>query len=308
MSLTSGRCTLAVACVTLACEATGFEPEYVVDTLRVLGVQADKPFAAPNDAVHLTTLWADPLGNGRPITWAWGTCLNPGSSQITDCAAALQTLTLGTDSFDVTVPPNALDGLPASAPVGEFGVVFAACAGHLALVPNPQNGAPVTCTDDTGAYVNRDGFVWGGMRIVVVVGASNANPTIDKVFIDGTEWAQDFAWPIESCTATDPSNCPTTAQHDLAYTATADSIETYDIGAGPVSEQLVGWFYVSQGSLSAGYASPDTDDAGAIVSPPTFEMSFAPTRSDRSHPVHLWLVLRDDRGGITFTQRQFAWK
>jgi hypothetical protein len=299
---------LVALCMVLACEATGFEPEYVVDTLRVLGVQADKPFAAPGESVHMTTFAADPLGNGRPVTWAWGTCLNPGSTQITDCAIALRTLTLGTDSFDAVVPADALAGLPGVVPVGEFGIVFAACAGTITLVRNAATGAPVTCTGPSGNAVGREGFVWGGLRVVVVSGLRNANPAIDKVFIDGTEWAPGFSWPIEACTAKNATDCLPSAQHNLAYTATPNSIETYDIGSGPVAEQLVGWFYVSQGSLAAGYANPDSDDAGAPTSPPTFQVSFAPTLSDQTHPVQLWLVLRDDRGGITFAQRQFAWK
>jgi hypothetical protein len=139
----------------------------------------------------------------------------------------------------------------------------------------------------------------------VVQGETNANPTIAQVFMDGMEWPPGFAMPIQSCTSTDVTQC---IDHDLAYTATPDSIETYQGPNGPTEEQLVGWFYVSQGSLTAGYASPDTDDAGALTSPPTFEMQFGPTTSDTSHPVQLWLVVRDDRGGITFAQRQFAWK
>jgi len=300
--------SLMIACAALACEPTGFEPEYLVDTLRVLAVEADVPFAAPGQAVHLTTLWADPLGNGRPVNWAWGTCLNPGGLQITDCAAALQSLTLGSDSFDVTVPTNALDGLPPSEPIGELGVVFAACAGTITLAPNAANGAPVTCTDGTGAMVGRDGFMWGGTRIILVTGITNANPTIDKVFIDGSEWAPGFVWPIGACAATDPTQCLPSEQHDLAYTATADSAETYATPTGPETEELVGWFYVSQGTLTAGYAEPDEDDAGAPTTPETFEMSFAPTQSDETHPVHLWLVLRDNRGGLTFADRQFSWQ
>jgi hypothetical protein len=297
-----------LASLMLACEVSGFDSEYVIDTLRVLGVQADKPFALPGDSIHLTTFWADPLGNGRPISWAWGTCLNPGSTQINDCANALISLAAGTDSYDTTVPTNALDGLSPSEPLGEFGIIFAACAGTIALVPNADTGAPVTCTDSTGAVVGRDGFIWGGMRVVVVEGETNANPTIDKIFIDGMEWAPGYAPPIQPCTQTNLGDCPSSAQHVLAYAATSDSIETYFNGTANVQEQLIGWFYVSQGSLTAGYASPDSDDAGAVSTPPTFEMQFAPTLSDTTHPVQLWMVLRDDRGGITFAQRQFAWQ
>ena len=295
---------LLLGCLVLACEATGFDPEYLVNTLRVLAVQADASFAEPGQTVHLTTFWADPNGAGRPIQWAWGTCLNPGSTQIPDCAAALQTLAAGGDSFAATVPANGLDGVT----VGEFGIVFAACAGTIALVPNAANGAPVTCTDSNGNVVGRDGFVWGGTRITLVPGVTNQNPQIDTVSIDGTPWGTTDVPLIDGCDAKDADDCPTSTNHVFSYTATADSDETYDIGQGPETEQLIGWFYVTQGTLTAGYASPDTDDAGAQVAPPTFEMTFTPTLTDRSRPLQVYFVLRDDRGGLSFTRRQLAWK
>ncbi|HEY2368877.1 MAG TPA: hypothetical protein VGH87_20920, partial [Polyangiaceae bacterium] len=230
-----------LASVLFACEATGFEPEYQVDTLRVLAVQVDLPLAEPGESVHFTTMWADPNGLGRPISWAWGTCLDPGSAQIPDCAARLTTLALGTDSFSATVPMNALDGVP----VGELGVVFAACAGTLTLVPNKATGAPVTCTNASGV-VGREGFVWGGTRVTVVKGLRNQNPIIDQVLVDGNPWGKNDAIVL------DPS-----VTHALSYTPADGSAETWDIGTGPITEQLVGWFYVSAGSLIAGYASPD---------------------------------------------------
>jgi hypothetical protein len=276
---------LFALCVCLACEASGFEPEYLVDTLRVLAVKADASLAAPGDTVHFTTSWADPNGNGRAIAWAWGTCLNPGSTQITDCATALTSLGYGTDSFTATVPANALDGVP----VGEFGVVFAACAGKLALTPNPNTGAPVTCTDGNGGAIGRDGFMWGGTRVTVVTGLVNANPGIDQVFVDGNAWAR------SDIVALDPATT-----HVLSYTATAGSAETYDFGTGPITEQIVGWFYVTQGALAAGYASPDDSNAFAIT--------YTPPTTNRTKPVHVWFVLRDDRGGLTFDDRQLTWR
>jgi hypothetical protein len=289
----------------LACEPTGFEPEYVVDTLRVLAVQADASIAAPGQTVHFTTLSADPNGAGRAIQWAWGTCVNPGSSQVPDCADDLSSLAMGSDSFSATVPTNALDGIA----LGELGVIFAACAGTIALAPNAQNGAPVTCTDGNGALVGRDGFVWGGTRVSVLNGFVNANPQIDQIFFDGQPWSAASAPSIATCVEKDMSDCPADTTHVFSYTATPGSAETYDPGTGtPITEQLIGWFYVSQGSLTAGYASPDADDAGATIPPPTFEMQFAPTLSDRSHQIQVWLVLRDDRGGLSFGERSLSWQ
>jgi len=302
--MSARRAALMFGCALFACEATGFEPEYLVDTLRVLAVQADASIAAPGQTVHLSTLWADPHGGNRPIQWAWGTCLNPGSTQVPDCADALTQISIGTDAYAATVPANALDGIA----LGELGVIFAACAGTITLAPNATNGAPVTCTDDSGNLVGREGFVWGGSRVALAIGVTNQNPQIDQVFFDGQPWGANDAPPIATCTEQNLTDCPTTAQHVLSYDATSGSAETYDDGSGTETETLVGWFYVSQGSLTAGYASPDTDDAGTPTSPPTFEMQFAPTQSDTSTPVRVWLVLRDNRGGMSFTQRTLAWQ
>jgi len=278
------RVLLFGSCIVLACEASGFEPEYLVDTLRVLAVQTDLPLAEPGESVHFTTMWADPNGAGRPIAWAWGTCLNPGSAQIPNCAASMTSLSLGTDSFSATVPQNALDGVIA----GEFGVIFAACAGTITLSRNPANGAPVTCTDSSGV-VGRQGFVWGGTRVTVVRGLRNQNPGIDQVLVDGNAWGKNDALVL------DPS-----VTHAFTYTATDGSAETYDIGTGPITEQLVGWFYVTTGALVAGYSSPDASGA--------FDMTYTPPTSGRTRPVHLWLVLRDDRGGLSYTDRTFSWR
>jgi hypothetical protein len=303
------RARLLLFCALFACEATGFDPEYLVNTLRVLAIQADAPVAQPGQAVHLTTLWADPNGAGRPVQWAWGTCVNPGSTQIPDCAAALRTLALGGDSFSATVPTDALDGVT----VGEFGVVFAACAGTITLAPNAQNGAPVTCKDASGKVVGREGFVWGGTRITVFPGVTNQNPRIDSVSFDGAPWGPSDLPVLDACAEKHPEDCPASTRHVFSYTATPDSAESYDVGLGPQTEQLVGWFFVTQGSLDAGYASPLTadggaDDAGAPLSPPTFQMTFTPTLADPTQRLHVWLVLRDDRGGLSFTQREAVWR
>ncbi|HSQ64828.1 MAG TPA: hypothetical protein VLM85_16505 [Polyangiaceae bacterium] len=293
------RALLALLLGSLACEASGFETESVVDTLRVLAIEADLPIAVPGETVHLSTLWADPLGNGRPISWAWGVCVNPGATQIPACAAQLRSLSFGGDAFDVTVPADALDGLPPSAPIGEVGVVFAACAGTLTLVPN-ATGAPVSCTDAKGNAVGRDGFVWGGRRIIVVQGFRNQNPTLTKIFFDGVEWSPSYEPPIAPCAAKNVEGCPVDTQHVITYQMTQDSQETY--GAGLV-EDVVGWFYVSQGSLADAYLRPDTS-----TSIPTFQTEYAPTLSDTAHPVQMWFVLRDDRGGVTFAQRRLSWR
>src|SRR5262249_39285463 len=126
------------------CAPKDFTSASVVDTLRVLAVRADRPLAEPGETVALEALVADPRGAGRNVYFAYATCINPGSGEIAACAEHLGAFhsTLvdpdGHASFSLTVPSNAL----ASAPIGEVGIVFAACAGSFVDSPR-QPGAPI---------------------------------------------------------------------------------------------------------------------------------------------------------------------
>lgn len=73
------------------------------------------------ETVHLQATSYDPVG--CDITWAWARCSNPASSSVDACLAeiALTTIETGTppllasgvglDNVDVTIAPDALDGL-----------------------------------------------------------------------------------------------------------------------------------------------------------------------------------------------------
>src|SRR6185503_14191479 len=108
--------TLALA----GCDAT-FDPGTQVDSLRVLAVRADSPFAHPGDTVHLSALSYDPAA--RPISWAWAACPSPAGSSVEDCLdqvranAAQGELPVlargeGIDTVDVPIPADALAGIP----------------------------------------------------------------------------------------------------------------------------------------------------------------------------------------------------
>ncbi len=197
--------------------------------------------------------------------------------------------TLGTRSFDVTVPADALEGLPPEAPVGEVGVVFAACAGTL--LPAPTQTSPVSCVDAQGGAVGRQGFLWGGKRIVVVPGVRNQNPAIVRVRLDGVIWSESYVPVIDGCPRATLDDCPDALQHVFTVEVTPESRETY----GDQTEDLVAWFFVSQGEVQDDYLRPGDDFAAATA--------FAPTAADPSRPVEVWFVVRDDRGGVDFTHR-----
>ena len=80
-----------LAALSLASVACGpeFDPSNELKTLRVLGVQKDKPYAQPGDEVTLQMLWHDALGDrDRAVERAWvGGCVNPPGDLYYGCFA-----------------------------------------------------------------------------------------------------------------------------------------------------------------------------------------------------------------------------
>jgi hypothetical protein len=276
---------LAVASAA-ACSSDDFEPVSYVDTLRVLAVRADQSWAAPSETVHLDTLLADPTGGGRAVSWAWSTCLDPGSEELSACRAAAGPFTPGGPTLDVTVPASA-----STAP-GTVGVLFAACAGTLSMAPTAA--APVTCVDASGRTNDRGSFMWGEKRILVVDGVRNANPRIADVLLDGTSWRESGdVRSIAPCDQGHVSDCDASLRHRIEIVPAPGSAETVD----GQTELLVAFFFVSSGGVADDFARADVGklatDLATIHTPP-------------KTPATAWLVLRDDRGGVDWAVRSYA--
>jgi hypothetical protein len=264
-----------------SCTADAFDPSSHVDTLRVLAVRTDVPFARPGEHVKLEALVADPGGGGRPVRLAWGTCLNPGSAEIPACADEVSGFSIGGPTFDVDVPANA---------EGAFGVVFAACAGSF--VDGHRATAPIGCVDARGDAIGREGFMWGAKRVVVSADARNQNPQIAGLSVDGAPWTDGAALDVPACDGDDVADCAADRKRRLAITAAPGSAETY----GGSTEDLVAFFFVSQGQIDADFVR---------VKDGAFAVTFAAIHADAKKPVLVWVVLRDDRGGVDWVTR--AW-
>lgn len=163
-------------------------------TLRVLGVQKDKPYAQPGEAVNLQLLWHDP--KGRPddqIQRAFiGGCVNPPGDLYYGCfaqygqAGALPSLGAG-DSFQVDLPSDIIssrrDIEPGQPRYGLYIVFFAVCAGQLDIAtetdPNSagSTGLPLRCLDDDRNPLGSEDFVVGYSSIYSFEGVSNQNPS-----------------------------------------------------------------------------------------------------------------------------------
>ena len=115
----NARALLAAGALLVAgCQPALADRAVVVD-LRVLGVRAEPPEAAPGATVTFDTLVADPGGAGRELSYAWAIC-SPGDGGVGRCGDPANILALGSGlTATWTVPADALAGLDAdSARVG----------------------------------------------------------------------------------------------------------------------------------------------------------------------------------------------
>ena len=286
--------------------ASDFDPGSRVTTLRVLAVQADQPFAAPGEPVHLDALSYDP--QGRAITWGWATCVNPQASTVEGCLIKLAmdsaatgqppNFVMATDmtSFDFTVPSDALSSLPAAArAAAQVGIVSVACPGTLELGASSSD-IPFVCRDSSGRELGLDEFVIGIKRVRIRERDRNANPTIAAITFDGADWPATEIKTVGHCSS-DPNlfdDCKGGDKHDIAAFVTPDSFEAgQDEFAASFSEHLITEYYATEGIFK--------DDVRISQDPKT---RWVARKSAAGRDLTLWFVVHDDRGGVTWDTRQ----
>jgi hypothetical protein len=98
---------------------------------------------------------------------------------------------------------------------------------------------------------------------------------------------------LDPCSGTDVASCPADHQHEIDGVRDPNAAEPY-LGR---TEDIVTFFYASQGALR-----DEVVRANSTVQPTIF----APTNIDPSRPIEFWFVVRDDRGGMSFTKRTAA--
>lgn len=283
----------------LGCES--FDPGSRVTTLRVLAVEADKPYAEPGESVHLQALWHDP--SGRAVNWAWAACTNPASQSVQDCLAKVpdteagpELLQMGaSDNVDYAVPEGALDELPAEVRVlAQVGIVTVACPGEIAWETSRLTELPVRCLDAENHELGLGEFVVGIKHVRVRQQDRNDNPEVARVTFDGKTWPADEIKTISACdsTANDFAKCEGDS-HELAAVVTKGSFEKgqseFDV---QFEEQLVVQYYATEGTF---------EYEVKIAAEP--ETRFVARRQARGKDLLVWFVVRDDRGGVTWTER-----
>jgi hypothetical protein len=285
--------SLALACA-VACDSS-FEPGSRVSKLRLLAVRAEPTFAAPGDAVTLDVLAVDPAE--RPLAWALATCTNPVASTVDACLDALDGPLAPVDPerapLSLVVPDDVLSALPEPARANaSVGVVLVACPGTLD--DGPTQGVPVACLDAGGEPLPLTEFEVGMKRVFVRQHDDNAQPRITEVRWDGEPWPEGELRDAEACDVDgfDIEDCPARLRHRIDVEA-GQAESGVDEHGTPFDEQLIVQAYATSGLFREGVR---------IAEAPGHQ--WAARREDAEDVARLWLVVRDDRGGVDWVERQ----
>lgn len=267
----SGVGRLALAIVMLAGCAEELTPQSLVYDMRVLAVRAEPAAAAPGDTVHLDALVVDPFGADRPITSLWAACVNPPADNPARCLEGGAPQVLGQDAaVDAVVPDDALVGREQ----GVLGVVLYVCAGGTLAI------------GEGGAVCEGEGAstIVAVKRVPILLEPDNANPAIAEVLLDGAVLEEGAMPTLGSCAG----EC---TKHVFTVRAADGAEERYRRDGEAVREELVSSFAATSGQLEVPFGFG-----------PTTEVEWTPP--DSRGLVLFWFALRDDRGGVTWAERQ----
>ncbi len=268
---------LPVCAAGFGCQSFPDPPVSFVAGLRVLGIKADPPEAAPGGTAAITALAVDTSGAAPDATWSAcfappmaGQAVNPDCVQPSGSSSDLQPVGQG---LSITATMPAVDPAALGAPDVTGGV-------YLPLVGDVRDAA-------------------GGVAAVyrwrlAGSGAPNANPTLATVYrLDpgGSPVTLDAASPLPVAAGDALS---------LGTTFAPGSAEDYTRADGtPVTEVLTTSWFCTAGTLSV--------EKTSAVQPETvlrLDQRLPPSGS----AIDLWAVARDERGGTDFAHRVLLMK
>jgi hypothetical protein len=283
----------------LACTTEELSQSWQIDRLRVLGVAAEPAEPAPGDVVTFSSLVVSP-----EEAWAgtaWMVCLDPTDvdvgcevdtsllSEDMDLEALIEAGFIGFEPYlppTWTVPDDALDGLTEAEAREGVNAFVNLAAFHEDPDGEPLGeGLPAVDTEDVELAFKR--------VPVSLAPTPNHNPAIATLRIDGVDVASDTVLVVDA-------GEPYTIEVVLAD----DAVETYTFlnGEGEEEERTEEpyfTFYAQEGEFDFGqtYAVwPDTSvDWVAPDEPELAEQS-------------LWAVVRDRRGGMSWTELRLRFR
>jgi hypothetical protein len=310
-------CAFGLALGCAGC-STDFDPPSLVNTVRILALQANSPFAAPAESVTLSVLAADGRTN-KPapmaLYWLPRVCENPSEDLYYNCYAAFGeqfpagvdlTASLATGAtFGFTMPADAVaTHARIAGHATPYGVVFAfvmACAGHVEYTPpNPATESPATipfgCFDADHNALGSDDFVFAFMRVYAYATLRNANPVIASLTYGEASVDAAAGLTLAHCGASTESSCsqvnfqtqvPTSSQEPDPESARADG--------QPEKEAIWVDYFITAGKVQTDSVLLYDPTAGPVAS--TADGYAAPLSAGSQT---LWTVVHDNRGGVSW--------
>lgn len=290
---------------TLACE-TDFAPASRVEGPRLLALAADPVFARPGEEVMLDMLV---VGAGADaLQWAVGYCTLPSDSTTSTCLEQLDaplTLLLGSQLPPLQVPEGLLTNLPTEQrPSAFIGVVVVGCPGEL--TPGETGPVPLRCLDESGLEMGFPDLQVGVKRVYLRTEDRNLNPQIRAVFWDNANFSADQEPSAQVCRADvyDIAECPKALRHRIDLEVDAPEQGLDELGAA-FEEQVIVQYYTEQGLFRDDVRLQDEPDNRWVgFLGPNRSLNTATTAT--TPRARIWLIVRDDRGGVSWTQRSIA--
>ncbi len=274
-------CVGLVVAASVACKPDFGERASVVTAPRILAVRAEPPEAPQGATVALTPLVASSDGTVAAPQLGWAFCATSKPLGENDV--------VGVDCLGTAVRPIS-EGPAASAVIPSD-----ACA---LFGPEPPPGARPRDADVTGGYYQPLRATLGGaptialLRVVCNLGSASADVAADFK-------ARDHANKNPALSIDVPESATLGARVNLHASWPANDAEAYvafDGASQTVTARReamrVSWF-VSSGAL-------DADHTGRDESDPLTATDDGWTTPSSPGIVHVWVVLRDSRGGVDF--------
>ncbi len=291
----------AIAAVLSFANAGCFDLKSVsqVEAFRVLGVSADPPEIAPGEGLRMSVLWADPEGDGRPVSFAWIGCagLLKAPTAFESCEMVLPPVTgtaeEGRDSLEIPyTPEDILSYVPDMDFIKVTFIVLMCAGGEL---PAADEYASIGQMDDISTLCEGG----DGIAAYKTVTVSNAedpqrNPEIERLTVDEKALLPEDEGGKGEVRCTKEDGCGLSI--DLSLQLTEDSAQTFTVQEDgetvSVNERLFTSWFVTNGDVDASAVGSKTDDPAGPI-----ENVWKP-ESPGTHT--LYVVAHDSRGGVSW--------
>lgn len=306
------RSWLFVVAVLASSCGTQFTPETLVDSLRILSIQAEPPEVNPGQSSSLSMLYGDPTRVGLPSTTIWVGC-EPDPQDLNRNACNDASI-LVKPSLITTYPEGLkLLGFGPKATYASTATVFDSLAADDPVRRNGSIGQVMAIVVAEEVSVNATGEELEAIfkrienketptaialtRIVVSEKPDkNQNPTIDTLTFDGALLPRGARLQVR------PGQ---EVQLGVAVPEASREKYTEYQPSGPVEKEevVVGAWYSSNGRFSQERFDVTSTTPTTFVTPGSAKFPEDPVPERRSG--QLWLVVRDNRGAQTFEQFRF---